>query len=258
MKWMRQRVLSGELMAGTFLNLGSSLTAEMTGQAGFDWVLIDLEHGAGDRQELLLQMQALESSPALPVVRIAWNDPVMVKRVLDLGLSGVMVPYVQAPEEAKKAVAAMRYPPQGIRGVAAMNRACDFGPGFDDYFKKANNELLTVIQIETKKSIECIDEIAAVDGVDVLFIGPLDLSVSLGVPQQLNHELVRDAFKKVVSACRKAKKVAGLMLMREEQIGPAVADGFTFLALSSDGGLIANGMRKMRAAFQPFKSQARS
>lgn len=256
MKWMRQRVLSGELMAGTFLNLGSSLTAEMTGQAGFDWVLIDLEHGAGDRQELLLQMQALESSPALPVVRIAWNDPVIVKRVLDLGLSGVMVPYVQTAEEARRAVSAMRYPPEGIRGVAAMNRACDFGPGFDSYFKKANTELLTVIQIETKQSIECIDEIAAVDGVDVLFIGPLDLSVSLGVPQQLNHESVRDAFKKVVSACRKAKKVAGLMLMREEQIGQAVEDGFTFLALSSDGGLIANGMRKMRAAFEPFKKKA--
>ncbi|MGC1684090.1 MAG: aldolase/citrate lyase family protein [Candidatus Acidiferrales bacterium] len=256
MKWMRQRVLSGELMAGTFLNLGSSLTAEMTGQAGFDWVLIDLEHGAGDRQELLLQMQALESTPAVPIVRIAWNDPVRFKRVLDLGLSGVMVPYIQTPEEAARAVAAMRFPPAGIRGVAAMNRACDFGPGFDEYFKRANTDLLTVIQIETKKSIECIDEIAAVDGVDVLYIGPLDLSVSLGVPQQLNHALVREAFSKVVNACRKAGKIAGLMLMREDQIGPAVEDGFTFLALSSDGGLIANGMRKMRAAFQPYKSKS--
>jgi 4-hydroxy-2-oxoheptanedioate aldolase len=258
MKWMRQRVLSGEVMAGTFLNLGSSLTAEMTGQAGFDWVLIDLEHGAGDRQELLLQMQALESTPAVPIVRIAWNDPVRFKRVLDLGVSGVMVPYIQTPEEAAKAVAAMRFPPAGIRGVAAMNRACDFGPGFDEYFKRANTDLLTVIQIETKKSIECIDEIAAVDGVDVLYIGPLDLSVSLGVPQQLNHALVRDAFGKVVNACRKAGKAAGLMLMREEQIGPAVEDGFTFLALNSDGGLIATGMRKMRAAFQPFKSKSAS
>lgn len=253
MKWMRQRVLSGELMAGTFLNLGSSLTAEMAGQSGFDWLLIDLEHGAGGRQELLIQMQALAGSRALPVVRIAWNDPPLFKRVLDLGISGVMVPYIQTPEEAARAVAAMRYPPVGLRGVAAMNRACDFGPGFDDYFQKANTELLTVIQIETKRSIECVDEIAAVDGVDVLFIGPLDLSVSLGVPQQLDSDVVCDAFKRVVSACKKTGKVAGLMLMREEQIGRAVADGFTFLALSSDGGLVANGMRKMCAAFQPYK-----
>lgn len=253
MKWMRQRVLSGELMAGTFLNLGSSLTAEMTGQAGFDWVLIDLEHGAGDRQELLLQMQALESTPAFPVARIAWNDPVRFKHVLDLGLSGVMVPYIQSPDEAEKAVAAMRFPPDGVRGVASMNRACNFGPGFDDYFKNANSQLLTIVQIETKKAVDCVDEIASVDGVDVLFIGPLDLSVSLGVPQQLNHPLVRDAFQKVVCACKKTGKAAGLMLMREEQIGPAVTDGFTVLALGSDGGLVASGMRQMYAAFKPFK-----
>lgn len=253
MKWMRHRVLSGELMAGTFLNLGSSLTAEMTGQAGFDWVLIDLEHGAGDRQELLLQMQALESTPAFPVVRIAWNDPVRFKHVLDLGLSGVMVPYIQSPDEAEKAVAAMRFPPDGVRGVASMNRACNFGPGFDDYFKNANSQLLTIVQIETKKAVDCVDEIASVDGVDVLFIGPLDLSVSLGVPQQLNHPLVRDAFQKVVSACKKTGKAPGLMLMREEQISPAVTDGFTFLGLGSDGGLVASGMRQMYGAFKPFK-----
>jgi 4-hydroxy-2-oxoheptanedioate aldolase len=134
-----------------------------------------------------------------------------------------------------------------------MNRACGFGPGFGEYFKSANSKLLTIIQIESQKTMEHIDEIAAVDGVDVLFIGPLDLTVSLGVPQQPDHPLVRDAFAKVVRACRKAGKAAGLMLMGEEQIGLAVADGFTVLAVSSDGGLIVNGMRKLRAAFQPYK-----
>src|ERR1035441_10314791 len=123
MKWIRHKVLSGELMAGTFLNLGSSLTAEVAGQAGFDWVLIDLEHGGGGRQELLLQLQALESTPAGTLVRIAWNDLGMFKRVLDLGVSGIMVPYVQSAAEAERAVAAMRYPPAGVRGIAAMNRA---------------------------------------------------------------------------------------------------------------------------------------
>jgi 4-hydroxy-2-oxoheptanedioate aldolase len=255
MKSIRQRVLKGELMAGTFLNLGSSLTAEMAGQAGFDWVLVDLEHGGGGRQELLLQLQALESTPAATLVRIAWNDPVMFKRVLDLGADGIMVPYIQSAEEARKAAAAMRYPPAGIRGVAAMNRAAAFGPGFDDYFKAANSDLLTIVQIETGATLEHLDEIAAVEGVDVLFIGPLDLSVSLGVPKQFSHPTVRAAFAKVVNAARKAEKIPGLILSKEEEIEQAVADGFSFLCCSSDGALVTSGMRRIAGAFKKYKKK---
>ena len=167
MKWIRERALKRELLGGTFLNLGSSLTAEIAGNAGFDWVLVDLEHGAGDRSELLLQLQAIESTPAVPLVRIPTNDPVIFKRVLDLGASGIMVPYVQTADEARKAVAAMRYPPDGVRGVAVMNRACGFGPGFEEYFKSAGSRLLTILQIETPLAVDNIDAIAAVDGADV-------------------------------------------------------------------------------------------
>src|SRR6266545_4004510 len=109
MKWLGEAVRRGEFLAGTFLNLGSSLTAEIAGKAGFDWVLIDLEHGAGDQESLLLQLQTIEGTPAVPIVRIAWNDPVRTKRVLDLGPSGVMIPYVNSVEEATRAVSAMRY-----------------------------------------------------------------------------------------------------------------------------------------------------
>ena len=253
MKSIRQRVLKGELMAGTFLNLGSSLTAEMAGQAGFDWVLVDLEHGGGGRQELLLQLQALESTPAATLVRIAWNDPVLFKRVLDLGADGIMVPYVQSAEEARKAAAAMRFPPAGVRGVAAMNRACAFGPGFDDYFKAANSELLTIVQIETGATIERVDEIAAVEGVDVLFIGPLDLSVSLGVPKQFDHPTVRAAYAKVVNAARRAGKIPGLILSKEDEIERAVSDGFSFLCVGSDGALVTTGMRRIASAFKKYK-----
>lgn len=249
MKWIREKVLSGELMSGTFLNLGSSLTAEMAGQAGFDWLLIDLEHGAGDRHELLFQLQAIESTPAAPIVRIAWNDPVLFKRVLDLGPSGIMVPYIQSAEEARRAVAAMRYPPAGVRGVASMNRACSFGLGFDEYFRCAGSQLLTVVQIETPASIDHAEEIAGVDGVDVLFVGPLDLSVNLGIACQWDHPTIRAAFAKVVSACRKAGKVAGMLLVNEE-IERAAADGFSFLALSSDGALVAKGLKTVAAAFR--------
>jgi 4-hydroxy-2-oxoheptanedioate aldolase len=237
-------------MGGTFLNLGSSLTAEIAGQAGLDWLLIDLEHGAGDRHELLFQLQAIESTPAAPIVRIAWNDPVRFKRILDLGPSGVMVPYVQSAEEARRAVAAMRYPPAGIRGVASMHRACGFGSAFEEYLSSADSRLLTVVQIETPAAVDHVDEIAAVDGVDVLFVGPMDLSVSLGMARQWDHPVFSAALNKVVRACRKEGKAAGTLVLGEEQIERSVAVGFSFLALSSDGALVAKGMRGVAAAFR--------
>jgi 4-hydroxy-2-oxoheptanedioate aldolase len=245
MKWIRERVLSGEWLGGTFLNLGSSLTAEIAGKAGFDWLLFDIEHGMGDRQELLTQLQAVEGTPAAPLVRIAWNDPVRFKRVLDLGVSGVMVPMVNSADEARRAASAMRFPPEGVRGVARMNRACDFGPSFNDYFKNANSRLLTVVQIETNAAIESLDEIAAVDGVDVLFVGPLDLSVSLGVPDQFDHPVEQEAVAKVVEACRGAGKAAGILVANEEQLKQVKALGFTFVAIGSDGGLLVREMRAL-------------
>jgi 4-hydroxy-2-oxoheptanedioate aldolase len=254
MKWIRERVLSGELMGGTFLNLGSSLTAEIAGQAGFDWLLIDLEHGAGDRHELLFQLQAIESTPAAPIVRIAWNDPVRIKRTLDLGPSGIMVPYVQSAEEARAAVAAMRYPPAGVRGVASMHRACGFGSSFDEYLRSADSQLLTVVQIETSAAIDHADEIAAVDGVDVLFVGPMDLSFSLGMPRQWGHPTFSAALDKVVSACRKAGKASGTLVLSEEQIERTVAAGFSFLALSSDGAMVAKGMREVVTVLRKQRS----
>jgi 4-hydroxy-2-oxoheptanedioate aldolase len=246
-----------ELLVGTFLNLGSSLTAEIAGNAGFDWVLVDMEHGAGNRHELLYQLQAIESTPAVPFVRIAWNDPVLVKQVLDLGVSGVMVPYVQNADEARRAVAAMRYPPAGIRGVAVMNRACGFGPGFDEYFKTASSNLVTILQIENAEAIKNIDEIAAVDGADVLFIGPMDLSVGLGIPQQWTHPDLRVALKKVVNACRKAGKTAGMILMNEDQIEQALADGFTMLSYSSDSAVVVKGLKSVAHSFRKYAQTAK-
>ena len=253
MKYIRERVLGGQLMAGAWCNLGSSLTVEMAGLSGFDWILIDIEHGSGDFESLVHQLQAAGATPAAPIVRIAWNEPPRFKRVLDLGPSGVMVPYVSSADEAKLAAASMRYPPRGVRGVAKLNRACGFGKDFDQYFVAAQDNLLTVVQIETEKAVENADEIAAVDGVDVLFVGPLDLSVGLGIPQQFDHPEFRSALAKVTAACRKAGKAAGILLMQPEKIERTIADGFTFIALASDGGLVASGLRKAAAAFEKLK-----
>ena len=253
MKWIRERVLSGEWLGGTFLNLGSSLTAEIAGKAGFDWLLIDIEHGMGDRQELLAQLQAVEASAAAPVVRIGWNDFVLVKRVLDLGPSGIMIPYINSGEEAQRAAGALRYPPEGVRGVARLNRACGFGPEFSDYFQKANSHLLTVVQIETRPAIERLAEIAGVEGVDVLFVGPLDLSVSLGVPDQFDHPLVQDALARVAAACRQTRKAAGILVANEAQLKQVKALGFTFVALGSDGGIVVKEMRGIASLLRSLR-----
>jgi 2-keto-3-deoxy-L-rhamnonate aldolase RhmA len=257
-KWIRERALKRELLCGTFLNLGSSLTAEIAGHAGFDWVLIDLEHGAGDRSEMLLQLQAIASTPAVPLVRIPWNDPVIFKRILDLGTSGIMVPFIQTAEEARKAVAAMRYPPDGIRGVAVMNRACGFGADFTEYFKTANSKLLTLLQIESPTAVENIDAIAAVDGADVLFIGPMDLSVGFGVPGQWDDPKVRAAREKVVAASRNHGKAAGILAANEEQVAQAVAEGFTFLGLGSDSSAVMKGLQSVAATLRKHCSTAKA
>lgn len=253
MKFMRQRVLSGEFLAGGWCNLGSTITVEMVGRAGFDWVLIDLEHGSADYETLVHQLQALESTPAAPIVRIAWNEPPRFKRVLDAGASGVMVPYVSTGEEAKRAAASMRYPPQGIRGVARLNRGSRFGQTFDEYFANANDNLTTIAQIETKEAVANIEDIAAVDGIDVLFIGPLDLSVNLGVPQQFDDPRFDEALDRVVAACRKCGKSAGILLSAAEQVEKRATQGFTFIALGSDGGLVAAGARKNAAILGEYK-----
>jgi 4-hydroxy-2-oxoheptanedioate aldolase len=253
-KSIRDRALKREILAGTFLNLGSSLTAEIAGQAGFDWILIDMEHGAGNRTELLMQLQALESSPSVPLVRIAWNDPIIVKQVLDLGAAGIMMPYVQTAEEARRAAASMRYPPSGNRSVAVMNRACGFGPGFNEYFQTAGSRLLTILQIESPLAVDNIDEIAGVDGADVLFVGPMDLSVGLGLPQQWEHPKMRHAIEKVVNASQKAGKTAGTIVSNEAELKRAIADGFTMLAFSSDGAVMAKGMREIATIYEKYKN----
>ncbi len=253
MQSIRERVLRGELVTGTWLNLGSSMTAEIAGTAGFDWVVIDLEHGAGDHESCLHQLQAVAGTPTAPIVRIAWNEAPRFKRVLDLGAAGVVVPYVTSRAEAEQAVRAMRYPPDGIRGAASLIRAADFGKDFADYLATANEKLLTVLQVETQGTLDVVEEIAAVDGADVLFIGPLDLSVSMGIPLQFDHPRFRDAVKKVAEAARSHGKAAGILLNSPDQIARTVEDGFTFVGLGSDGGVLAEGMRRLAESFTPYK-----
>jgi len=254
---IRRRALDREVLSGTFLNIGSPVTVEMAGFSGLDWVLIDCEHGPGGYETMVHQIRAAGVTPAAPIVRIASNESVATfKRVLDIGAAGVMVPWIQDAEDAQKAVFAMRYPPQGVRGVAGSPRAASYGTNADEYLGAANDLVLTVIQIERSEAVDNIDAIAAIDGVDVLFIGPMDLSVSLGHPKQWNHPGQREAYRKVADAAKNAGKAAGILLAGPDQIddmAELVEMGFTFIAAGSDGALVAQGMGAVAKALNGLK-----
>jgi 4-hydroxy-2-oxoheptanedioate aldolase len=238
LKYLKHRVAASEILLGTFVNLGSPLTAEIIGAAGYDWALMDLEHGAGDERETLAQIQALESYPAVPLVRIESGSRPRFHRVLDFGAGGIMVPRVESVEQAQDAVAAMHYPPQGIRGVAQMNRACDFGKNFNEYVKGAEERLLCIVQIESPTAVKNAAAIASLKGVDILFVGPLDLSFSMGIAGQFEAPQFVDALRSVAKAAKNAGKAAGILLKSPDDAARLLDMGYTFLGCGSDGGML--------------------
>jgi 4-hydroxy-2-oxoheptanedioate aldolase len=249
-KNLRQRLLRGETLLGSWLSLGTPITAEIVGQAGFDWTLIDLEHGAGDEHQALAAMQALAGTPASPIVRVESHERQRVHRLLDMGADGIMFPRLETLEQARDAVAAMRYQPEGFRGVARNIRAAGFGASFDDYFAHHRERLLGIVQIENEAILERLDPIAAVDGVDVLFVGPMDLTMALGVFQQKSHPRYQDAIRRVADAARRAGKAAGVLLGSADEF-PLYHDlGYRFIACGSDGGFVAAGASAMAAALK--------
>lgn len=244
MSSLRELVLSGKFMAGAWCNLGSSITVEMASTMGYDWVLIDQEHGPGDNMTLLHQMQAISVGQAAPLVRIAWNEMPRFKRALDIGAAGIMIPYVQNGEEAELAAASMRYSPNGLRGVAGSPRAAGYGVNFKEYYKTANDTLLTVVQIETGEAIDNLHDIAAVEGVDVLFVGPLDLSISLDMPGRFDDPEFLDVLARVGQVARNSGKAAGILLPDPSLIKLVFDLGYTFVAAGADGGMVLDGLRK--------------
>jgi 4-hydroxy-2-oxoheptanedioate aldolase len=239
----RARVLAREFLAGFWLNLGSSVTAEMAGLAGFDWVLLDHEHGSGGEETLLHQLQAVSATPAACLVRVAANEPPRFKRVLDAGAHGVMVPYVGTADEARAAVNALRYPPRGMRGVAKLTRASAGGARFDDYFAHAHEWLVTLTQIETTEAVANASAIAAVDGVDVLFVGPMDLTTSMGIAGRYDDARFHDALGEVADAAREHGKAAGILLLEPSNLALVRELGYTVVALGSDGGAVQVGLK---------------
>ena len=241
MLWIDRNRLKTDLLAGTFLNLGSASAVEIAAQTGFDWLLIDLEHGSGTMADLRGQLLATRGTKAAPIVRVASADANAVKFVMDSGAAGVMFPYVANAQEAARCVQMMKYPPTGTRGVAQIIRATDYGRDWQKYQAEANTESLVVVQIETPEAADQAEAMAAVPGVDVLFVGPMDLSVNLGHPGDFTPPTFIRHLKNVVQACERQGRTAGI-LSRPELLDSHRQLGFRFVALGSDSGAVVAGL----------------
>jgi 2-dehydro-3-deoxyglucarate aldolase/4-hydroxy-2-oxoheptanedioate aldolase len=239
---LRQRLAAGQTLYGTFLGLGSGMAAEACALAGFDWLLVDLEHGGGDESTLLAQQLAADAHGVPLLVRVESTDRIRAGRVLDLGAEGVMFPRLESVADAEQAVRHLRYPRQGDRGVATYNRACGFGT-HPEALATANDRIVGIIQVENRLAVERVDEIAAVPGVDVLFIGPRDLSYDLGVPGDTTATVFREAVQQVLAATERAGVAAGILAPDAETARQYADDGFRFIGVSSDATLLATAGR---------------
>lgn len=241
MKNLKDRIRSGEALHGCWANMGSPVSAEIIGRAGFDWVLIDLEHGAGNDVVMYQQLQALESTQATPIVRIDELSRPKAQRILDAGAPGIMFPRIENPEEADLAVRMMYYPSRGNRGMAKVVRATGFGKNANEYIANIEKNIVGIIQIETINAVTQVDAIASIDGVDVLFIGPSDLSLALNIFGQFNHPVYQQAIKDVANAAKKHQKVSGVLLQDISEYEMYHQYGYRFIACGADSSFVAKG-----------------
>ncbi|MDH2903080.1 MAG: aldolase/citrate lyase family protein [Actinomycetota bacterium] len=232
-----QRVRQGDFLRGTFLNLGSALVAEVCALSGFDWLLVDLEHGAGGEEGLAGQLLAGAAHGVSVIARTESAERIRVGHLLDLGVQGVMFPRLETPEEVRAALTHLWYPPRGDRGIAGYNRARQFG-GDGLTSEEVNGGIVAIVQVESVTALENLEAIAAIEGVDVLFVGPSDLSAALGVPGQLHDPVFQEALDQVVAVASAHNVAAGILVSDPRQV-PAYRDrGFRFVAVAADSSLL--------------------
>jgi len=246
----KQALAQGRLQIGLWSGLCSNIGVEAVADSPFDWILLDTEHSPNELPDLLSQLQALVGSPATPIVRPAWNDTVLIKRILDIGAQSLLVPYVQNAEEAARAVAAVRYPPAGVRGVAGSSRASRYGR-VKDYLKLADAQICLLVQVETRAALDQIEAIAGVEGVDGVFIGPSDLAASLGHIGDPGHPVVQAALKDAVDRLKAVGKPAGILTSNEDDARRYIDWGYLFVAVGSDIGLLLRGADALAKRFKP-------
>jgi 4-hydroxy-2-oxoheptanedioate aldolase len=245
----KQGLREGRQLVGLWSSLSSAAATEIVADSGFDWILIDTEHAPNETPMVADQLRAASLGNASPVVRPAWNDPVILKRLLDVGVQTLLVPFIQSPEEAARAVAATRYPPRGIRGVASVHRANRYGR-VPDYFARADQEMCVLVQLETRAAVEALEAIAAVDGVDAVFIGPSDLDASLGYLGNNAHPEVRGTIEKACSRARTIGKPIGILAPIEADARAYLDMGFAFVAVGSDVVVLRKGCDALVKTFK--------
>lgn len=238
---IRRRILDGETLFGAWADLASPLATEITGRAGYDWLIADLEHGAPTEADLLAVLLAAEASGAAAFVRPQSGERLRIGRALDLGAAGIMIPRLDSAATAAEAVTFLRYPPDGVRGVALRTRGARLGTVGHADVGTLNAAIVGIVQIETPSAVREADGIAALDGVDVLFVGPTDLSHSLGIPGQFGNATYLAALDTVVAACRRHGKAPGILLYDRPSFGPHLDRGFRFMGVGSEGSFVAEG-----------------
>jgi 4-hydroxy-2-oxoheptanedioate aldolase len=245
----KRALRAGKPQIGLWSTLSSNYTVEVIAGAGFDWILLDTEHSPSDLENLLTQLQAAAPYPSHPVVRVAWNDMVTIKRVLDIGAQSLLVPYVCTAVEAKAAVSFTRYPPAGVRGVAGTTRATRFGR-IPDYARRAHEEICLLVQVETEQALDNIDAIAAIDGVDGIFVGPADLHASLGHAGEIANPKVKPMIDDAIRRIRKSGKAPGILTPNEADARHWLECGALFVAVGSDVGILARGAEALAGKFK--------
>jgi len=252
----KRALQDGKPQIGLWAGLCSAYSIEIVAGAGFDWLVIDGEHAPNTLQTTLAQLQSMAAYPVAPVVRPAWNDAVLIKQILDAGAQTVLVPMVQSAEEAAAAVAAVRYPPQGIRGVGSALARSSRWNRIPDYLQRANDQMCVLVQIETPRGLDALEEILAVDGVDGVFIGPADLSASMGYLGQPEHPEVTKTIDDAIARIVRSGKAAGILHSGVEQARHYLSLGASFVAVGVDAILLARAAEQLAGRFKDVAAPA--
>lgn len=253
----KQALARGERQIGLWLGLATPYAAELCAGSGFDWLVIDGEHAPNDLRTMLATLQAVAPYPAHPVVRLPHGDAALIKQVLDIGATTLLVPMVESADTARALASATRYPPQGTRGVGSGLARSSRWNGYDDYLHAANTTTCLLVQVETADALAQVDDIAAVDGVDGVFIGPADLAASMGHLGHATHHDVRLAIGDGIARIRRAGKAAGILCADEALARHYLDLGVTFMAVGIDTTLLANASRALAAKFAAVDDEKR-
>lgn len=245
----KRQLLAGEKLIGCWSALASAIATEALGVAGFDWILLDGEHAPNDIATFIPQLMALKGSVSAPVVRPTWNDPIELKRLLDIGFYNFLIPFVDSAEDARSAVSSTRYPPEGTRGVSVSQRSNLYGT-VDNYFQIVNKNLCLMVQIETKAGVAATRDIAAVEGVDCIFVGPSDLAAALGHLGNAGHPEVQDAIASIFADAKSAGKPCGILAPVEADARRYLAMGATLVAVGSDLGVFRSSTQALRDKYR--------